>query len=208
MVEDSPTRLRDASALDLLSRDMEPETGLFAWRCFTGSHPLSASSLRDYSQTPSTGHDWWAGSIYGEVIADMTLAQIGFWITGSYCPASFLIWSLTSINVAGRTKKSVVQALNFFCWCLGFLLGPQAFQSKDAPAYRPGLYVCCACFLLCGFILLGWFFWVRWENGRRDKRAQDMGLTPEQVAIEGCLFGLQDKTDRQSGYSRLRQERR
>lgn len=122
---------------------------------------------------------------------------VGFWITATYCPASYLIWSQTSVNVGGRTKKSVVQALNFFFWCLGFVIGPQAFQAKTAPAYRPGLYLCCACFLFDFFLLIGWYVWVNWENRRRDKAMEAMGITPEQAAIEGCLFGLQDMTDRQ-----------
>ena len=124
---------------------------------------------------------------------------VGFWITGTYTPASFILWSQTSMNVAGRTKKSVVQALVFGAWCLGFVVGPQAFQAKDAPQYRPGLYFCCAVFLVDWFILVGWYFWVRGENARRDQRQLAAGITPEQAALEGCLFGLQDMTDRQVG---------
>ncbi|ORY25459.1 MFS general substrate transporter [Naematelia encephala] len=127
---------------------------------------------------------------------------VGFWITGTYTPASFVIWSQTSLNVAGRTKKSVVQGLNFGAWCLGFVVGPQAFQAKDAPQYRPGLYFCCACFLLAGIDLICWAFWVRWENRRRDKRAEGLGITPEQAAVEGCLYGLQDMTDKQNPHFR------
>ncbi|WWD22201.1 hypothetical protein CI109_106692 [Kwoniella shandongensis] len=127
---------------------------------------------------------------------------IGFWITGFLNPGNFIIWSQTSLIVAGRTKKSVVQALNFLFWCLGFVIGPQTFQASTAPEYRPGLYFCCACFVVAECDLIAWWFWVRWENRRRDKRTQLAGLTPEQVQIEGCLFGLQDMTDRQNPHFR------
>jgi hypothetical protein len=105
--------------------------------------------------------------------------------------------------VGGRTKKQVAQGLVFFAWCLGFVIGPQAFQASTAPNYRPGLIFCCCCFVVNEIILVTWFIWVRRENAKRDRRAWDMGITAEQIAIEGALFGLQDMTDRQVGPVRV-----
>ncbi|KAK8846891.1 hypothetical protein IAR55_005981 [Kwoniella newhampshirensis] len=127
---------------------------------------------------------------------------VGFWITGCFNPPCYMIWCMTSLNVAGRTKKSVVQALNFLFWCLGFVIGPQTFQASTAPQYRPGLYFCCACFVVAELDLVAWYIWVRWENKRRDKRNEMMGITPEQAMIEGCLYGLKDMTDRQNPHFR------
>lgn len=104
------------------------------------------------------------------------------------------------MNVAGRTKKSVVQASVFACWCLGFVIGPQAFQASTAPQYRPGLYFCCATFVVAELVLITWFFWVRWENKRRDQSAIESRISPDQAAIEGCLFSLRDMTDKQVSY--------
>ncbi|WVQ80081.1 hypothetical protein IAT38_002182 [Cryptococcus sp. DSM 104549] len=127
---------------------------------------------------------------------------VGYWITATYCPASYVIWSQTGLNVGGRTKKSTVQSLVFASWCLGFVIGPQAFQASTAPQYRPGLYLCCACFVAIELTLITWFTWVRWENARRDKAAAKAGITPEQAAIEGCLFGIKDMTDKQNPHFR------
>ena len=131
-----------------------------------------------------------------------TDAQIGFWITGTYTPASFVIWSSTGLNVAGRTKKSTAQAIVFVTFCTGFCIGPQLFFASSAPEYRPGLYFCCACFIGILGVIVSWFFWVRWENARRDRRVEAMGLTKEQQELEGCLFGLEDMTDRQVNFYR------
>ncbi|KAL7425266.1 hypothetical protein Q5752_000954 [Cryptotrichosporon argae] len=126
----------------------------------------------------------------------------GFWITGSYCAPCYLLWSQVTLNVGGRTKKSTVQSLNFIAWCLGFIIGPQTFQASTAPEYRPGLYFCCACFLVAWLELFVWYAWVRHENARRDRLVAEMGISPEQAQLEGALLGLQDKTDRENIYFR------
>nr|XP_018259481.1 uncharacterized protein I303_08410 [Kwoniella dejecticola CBS 10117]OBR81639.1 hypothetical protein I303_08410 [Kwoniella dejecticola CBS 10117] len=83
---------------------------------------------------------------------------IGFWITGPYVISQFLLMSTLAQNVAGRTKKSVAQALTFISYCLGFLIGPQFFWASSAPDYKPGLYTTAACFVLVEMILICWFF--------------------------------------------------
>ena len=85
----------------------------------------------------------------------------------------------------------------FIAFCAGFCIGPQTFYHESAPQYLPGLYFCCGCFITCELVLAVWFFWVRWENARRDKRALEMGWSEEHQVVEGCLYGLEDKTDRE-----------
>ncbi|KAI6088450.1 MFS general substrate transporter [Hypoxylon rubiginosum] len=129
---------------------------------------------------------------------------VGFWITGFYTPASFIIWSTTGLNVAGRTKKSCAQAITFMAFCAGYCIGPQMFYASSAPQYRPGLYFCSACFFTAELLIAVWYVWVRWENRRRDKKAEAQGLTLEQRNLEGCLLGLQDITDRENPHFRYR----
>ena len=80
-------------------------------------------------------------------------------------------------------------------FCAGYCIGPQTFYAASAPDYSPGLYFCCGCFFVAEVTILTWYIWVRLENRRRDKKAQEMGITLEQQNLEGCLFGLQDMTD-------------
>ncbi|KAL7915571.1 MFS general substrate transporter [Trichoderma velutinum] len=127
---------------------------------------------------------------------------IGFWITGFYTPASFIIWSTTGLNVAGRTKKSTAQALTFIAFCVGYCIGPQMFYATSAPLYLPGLYFCCACFFTAELLIAIWYFWVRWENKRRDRNAESQGWSTEFQNLEGCRLGLEDKTDRENPHFR------
>lgn len=130
-------------------------------------------------------------------LLDLRSPQFGFWITGTYTSAGFIIWSTIGPNVAGRTKKSCAQALNFVAICAGFCIGPQFFYASSAPAYRPGLYFCCACFFVSEVLIGIWYFWARWENRRRDRRVEEMGMSLRERELEGCAFGLRDMTDRQ-----------
>ncbi|CAH0057989.1 unnamed protein product [Clonostachys solani] len=151
---------------------------------------------------------WYATQMLGVIIVGYIVnkykQKIGFWITGFYTSSSFLIWSTTGLNVAGRTKKSTAQAIVFIAFCAGFCIGPQMFYSASAPQYLPGLYFCCACFVVCEIILGIWMVWVRLENKRRDKKALEMGWSEEYQRVHGCIMGLQDKTDRENPHFRYR----
>ena len=76
--------------------------------------------------------------------------------------------SLLSRNVAGQTKKSVSTASLFLAWAVGNMIGPQVFQSKDAPRYFTCFSVHMGCYG-CIIILLGILRWhLRCENIKRD----------------------------------------
>nr|XP_019045957.1 hypothetical protein I302_04697 [Kwoniella bestiolae CBS 10118]OCF24887.1 hypothetical protein I302_04697 [Kwoniella bestiolae CBS 10118] len=127
----------------------------------------------------------------------MSSEKIGFWITGPYVISQFLMMTTFSQNIAGRTKKSVAQALTFVSYCLGFLVGPQFFWASSAPDYKPGLYTTAVCFVLIEVILICWFFWARSVNKARDRVVREKGMSEEAAEAEGRSMGEQDLTDRQ-----------
>ncbi|WVQ68000.1 uncharacterized protein L199_006206 [Kwoniella botswanensis] len=129
---------------------------------------------------------------------------IGFWITGPYVISQFLMMTTFSQNIAGRTKKSVAQALTFVSYCLGFLVGPQFFWASSAPDYKPGLYTTAVCFVLIEVILICWFFWARSANKARDRLVREKGMSEEAAEAEGRMLGVQDLTDRQNLHFRYR----
>ncbi|WVW83557.1 hypothetical protein I302_105578 [Kwoniella bestiolae CBS 10118] len=129
---------------------------------------------------------------------------IGFWITGPYVISQFLMMTTFSQNIAGRTKKSVAQALTFVSYCLGFLVGPQFFWASSAPDYKPGLYTTAVCFVLIEVILICWFFWARSVNKARDRVVREKGMSEEAAEAEGRSMGEQDLTDRQNPHFRYR----
>lgn len=76
--------------------------------------------------------------------------------------------SLLSRNVAGQTKKSVSTASLFLAWAVGNMIGPQVFQSKDAPRYFTCFSAHMGCYIAI-IILLGALRWhLKRENNKRD----------------------------------------
>ncbi|KAL7421182.1 hypothetical protein Q5752_004067 [Cryptotrichosporon argae] len=128
----------------------------------------------------------------------------GYWISGFYPSSIFLIWSQTGPNVAGRTKKSVAQAMVFLTFSGGYIIGPQSFSSKDAPGYRPGLYFCVACYVFLALCLVVWRTWAKRENARRDRVVAASELSPAEAEIEGRLNGFKGLTDRQNIHFRYK----
>lgn len=117
---------------------------------------------------------------------------IGYYLTqGSPTPFVALL-SLISTNVAGWTKKTTVAALYLIGYCVGNIIGPQVFQAKDAPQYRPAEITVVVCWAVCVLDVLFIYWWWRRENARKAEiRAQ-----PGYVKIEGQEF--YDLTDREN----------
>jgi hypothetical protein len=76
--------------------------------------------------------------------------------------------SLLSRNVAGQTKKSVSTASLFFAWAVGNMIGPQVFQSKDAPRYFTCFSVHMGCYGVIIILLLSLRWYLKSENARKD----------------------------------------
>lgn len=75
-------------------------------------------------------------------------------------------------NVAGATKRAFSVAVLSGAFSIGNIIGPQTFQAKDAPDYRPAklaLVFTQAGSALCTVAL---FFYYVWANKRRASRAK------------------------------------
>ncbi|KZT57446.1 putative MFS allantoate transporter [Calocera cornea HHB12733] len=101
--------------------------------------------------------------------ADLKVGRlIGYYLANASSTAYVTILSLVASNVAGYTKKTTVSALVLVAFAVGNLIGPQAFQAKDAPRYTPGLGTIVGCWSLCVLLLL-----VIWFVNHRDNRRRD-----------------------------------
>jgi ACS family allantoate permease-like MFS transporter len=74
---------------------------------------------------------------------------IGYYMNFTGATSWVAVLSLISTNVAGYTKKTTVAALFMIAYCVGNIIGPQTFRTKDAPRYVPGEIGILVCYGVC-----------------------------------------------------------
>ncbi|KAI1093186.1 major facilitator superfamily transporter allantoate [Rostrohypoxylon terebratum] len=99
---------------------------------------------------------------------------------------------LISTNVAGWTKKTTAAAMYLIAYCVGNIIGPQAFQSNDAPRYRNANIVVLVCMCVSFAILLFINFWCKRKNIIKAAIRDSPGYTK----VDGQEF--LDLTDREN----------
>ncbi|KAK9367535.1 major facilitator superfamily domain-containing protein [Lipomyces kononenkoae] len=88
----------------------------------------------------------------------------------NFCPAMLpIIYSWGAANTAGYTKRAMRNALTLVAFCIGNIIGPQMFQTKDAPNYNPAKIALIATMSLVVVFAIGLRQLMIWENSRRDK---------------------------------------
>jgi hypothetical protein len=125
-----------------------------------------------------------------------------YYIMISFWACSGLALSLVTRNVAGQTKKSIVISVNFVFWATGNSIGPQVFQTKDAPRYFLALSIILGCFILLMITLGALRTYYIWQNKRRDGKIE----RGEAVADALYTHALEDITDRVSCSSATNRE--
>lgn len=91
-----------------------------------------------------------------------------YWITLSFWGTTVILMSMLARNVAGQTKKSVSTASLFVAWAVGNTIGPQVFQSKDAPRYFTCFSVHMGCYGAIIILLVVLWLYLRNENKKKE----------------------------------------
>lgn len=92
-------------------------------------------------------------------------------------PYDGLSW-LTSIqwtvaNVAGPTKRAFAAAIISGSFSVGNIIGPQTFQARDAPEYRPAKIAVMATQAGCALVTVLLFVYYSWQNKRRNNVSEN-----------------------------------
>ena len=81
-----------------------------------------------------------------------------------------MLWALTNSNVAGHTKRTTANCIQFLGYSAGFIVGPQFFLGREAPQYQTGFraMMICFCFTL---VMPGFYFaYITWVNRRNAQK--------------------------------------
>lgn len=92
----------------------------------------------------------------------------------------------TAANFGGATKRAFATAIISGSFSLGNIIGPQTFQARDAPEYRPAKLAVMGTQAGCALTTFLLFLYYVWENKRRGelKENEEQYLDPEVWATQ------------------------
>ncbi|KAJ7603805.1 major facilitator superfamily domain-containing protein [Roridomyces roridus] len=94
----------------------------------------------------------------------------GIYLANMQTVTLFLVFCLTTANVAGHTKRVAANALINGAFSLGNIIGPQLFQAKDAPRYIPAKIVLLVTQIATAVIAAALRVYYGYQNRLRDER--------------------------------------
>ncbi|KAF8208103.1 putative MFS transporter [Mycena galopus ATCC 62051] len=112
----------------------------------------------------------------------------------------FLVFCLTTANVAGQTKRVAANALISGAFSVGNIIGPQLFKPKDAPQYIPAKIILLVTEIVTAMIAAALRIYYGWQNSKRDAaddKERESGDVKEVMNIEWLnLTDRENKTFR------------
>ncbi|KAJ5356383.1 Major facilitator superfamily domain general substrate transporter [Penicillium concentricum] len=115
---------------------------------------------------------------------------IGIYFVNAIVATLPILYQWTMANCAGHTKRAFASALVAGSFSVGNIIGPQTFQARDAPEYKPAKIAVLATQAAAAVLSVVLFAYYKWENRRRD---QTKGSVDENMVDETKWAGLTDR---------------
>ncbi|KAM0723527.1 hypothetical protein Q7P37_000514 [Cladosporium fusiforme] len=113
-----------------------------------------------------------------------------------------ILFSLLASNIAGYTKKSVVNSMFFIAYSLGNIISPQTFLQAEAPAYTTGIGVTLACFCVNILLFASLYIVYTISNRKREKEAEGQPPLSEEEKTRLFYADLTDLENRNMLYAK------
>ena len=121
----------------------------------------------------------------------------GMYLVNAITATLAIIYQWTASNVAGQSKRVASMALIAGSFGVGNIVGPQTFQTKDAPQYIPAKIVVLATQAGGGVFAALLFLYYLWANKRKDSTAKGLEVAgSENDSDPGLWENLTDKENR------------
>ncbi|GAA6034010.1 hypothetical protein JCM8097_000648 [Rhodosporidiobolus ruineniae] len=125
---------------------------------------------------------------------------VGILLSQTFVSGIALLYSWSSTNIGGSTKKAIVNALMLLAFSGGNLGGTQAFQSTDAPIYLPGKIALFVLLVLLVPVTLSMHFYVRRLNTKKAdevrRLVEEHGWSEADLQREKERLAFADLTDK------------
>ncbi|OLN96782.1 Thiamine pathway transporter THI73-like protein 1 [Colletotrichum chlorophyti] len=121
----------------------------------------------------------------------------GIYLVNAVVAPLTVFYAWTAANFGGATKRAFAAAIVSGSFSLGNIIGPQTFQARDAPEYRPAKIAVMGTQAGCAIVTLALYGYYRWENKRRGavKQSEDAYMAPE------VWTSMTDKENKQFRYT-------
>ncbi|KAJ7859722.1 MFS general substrate transporter [Mycena leptocephala] len=86
-----------------------------------------------------------------------------------------MLYTWSSQNTAGHTKKTCTTGIVFVAQCAGNILGPLVYKTQDKPYYKPGLICDLICWILLSVLTLVTAGYLTFLNKRHADRRVALG---------------------------------
>lgn len=93
-------------------------------------------------------------------------------------------FQLTAANIAGATKRTFCAAVVSGSFSIGNIIGPQTFQARDAPQYRPAKYAVLGTQAGCALVTFTLFLYYFIMNRKRKVVDIDAGVEEQYMDRE------------------------
>ncbi|KAF5024479.1 hypothetical protein F66182_3419 [Fusarium sp. NRRL 66182] len=106
----------------------------------------------------------------------------GIYLVNAVVAPLAIFYNWTAANFGGATKRAFAAAIVSGSFSLGNIIGPQTFQAKDAPDFRPAKLAVMGTQAGCALTTFALFMYYVWANKRRDdrtKQMEDSYMSPE-----------------------------
>ncbi|KAF7178940.1 hypothetical protein CNMCM7691_007764 [Aspergillus felis] len=122
---------------------------------------------------------------------------IGIYLVNAVVATLPILYQWTAANCAGHTKRAFASALVAGSFSVGNIIGPQTFQARDAPEYRPAKIAVLATQAAGAVLSFVLFLYYVWENKRRDRAAEGQ---EDQAQDDTKWAGLTDRENKTFRY--------
>ncbi|OJJ96084.1 hypothetical protein ASPACDRAFT_1907172 [Aspergillus aculeatus ATCC 16872] len=129
--------------------------------------------------------------------SDKAGVLIGIYLVNAIVATLPILYQWTMANCAGHTKRAFGSALVAGSFSVGNIIGPQTFQARDAPEYRPAKIAVLATQAAAAVMSAVLFAYYKWENRRRDRK---YGKVEDAMVEEAKWAGLTDKQNSRFRY--------
>lgn len=121
----------------------------------------------------------------------------GIYLTNAVVAPLAIFYNWIMANVGGSTKRAFAAAIISGSFSIGNIIGPQTFQARDAPDYRPAKLAVMGTQAGCAFTTFLLFLYYVWQNKRRTSE----GETEEAFMSPEVWANMTDKENKKFRYA-------